>query len=92
MSGERIEGTVQAIRLGGEDFILTEGNAITTPEDYSAFRESYAHYFPDRDLVMRYRHQIGTTTDIEFGEVVEHSGPLLEGVLENVLTWGPFLP
>jgi len=84
---ERVAGTVQQIRFDGEGWIMTKGNAITTPDDYRDFAESYAHYFPIEGVIRRYGNQIGTTEDIWFGEVVEHDGPTVEGFIANAFDW-----
>ena len=68
---------------GRSDLILTRGGAITTEEDYEAFRESYAHLVDD-GRVMRYGRQIGTAGDIEIiGESPAECGRALFDVLSD---------
>lgn len=61
--------TKRQVRLDGETYILIDGGAITTPDDYLAGRCSYAHLTPD-GRIMRFRQQIGTEDDLEqLGEI-----------------------
>ena len=72
------------IRFQGKDWILTEGGAITTPDDYAAGLCSYAHLCGD-DLVRRFHEVIGAREDIKVLGPCEHPGPQGLDALEEML-------
>ena len=62
---------MQKIKFKNQDFILMGdkemGGSIATEHQYQNFEESFA-YLTNDGRVLRYRQQIGTVDDIEFGE------------------------
>lgn len=66
---------VQKIKLNGLDFILTTPNdddsPITTIDTYKRGECGYAHLYRNANKIMRFRQQIGTIENIEFGEMIE---------------------
>ncbi len=85
---------VQKIKFNGLDFILTTPNdsdsPITTIDTYKKGECSYAHYYSAGEgTIMRFGDKIGTTKDIEFGEIVEIEIDVV-GAIEGIFgdTWG----
>ena len=82
---------IKKIRFQGEEYLLigeTDG-AIAKQEDYRHGRCSYAHLFPNGE-VMRFKKQIGTIGDIEFlgdAEATEFADDALYNTLYSY--WGP---
>lgn len=54
---------MKRILFKGQEYLMVD-NAITTPESYANFEVSFAHYYPDRDVIQRYGETIGTFKDI----------------------------
>lgn len=67
--------TVQEIKFKGSDFILTtpdeNDSPIATIKTYQKGECSYAHLYRNNGKIMRFRNQIGTIEDIEFGDLIE---------------------
>ena len=62
---------MQKIRFQGQEYILTNGGAITTEENYREGKVSFAHLCSDSNI-KRYGSVIGTYKDIEFlGKIPE---------------------
>lgn len=66
------------------EFILVEGAAITTPEDFARFRASYAHLFPDGSI-RRYGTIIGKESDITFLGDDDTEVTSLNGLLDGIV-------
>ena len=72
---------VQKIKFNGLDFILTSpgesDSPIATIKTYQKGECPYAHLYTKNSnglnsgKIMRFRQQIGTIDDIEFGEIIE---------------------
>ncbi len=82
--------TVQKIKFKGLDFILImpedDDSAIATIEAFQKGECSYAHFYRDKGVIIQLQNQIGTTEDIEFGEMIEieiDDGEFMEGILGN---------
>ncbi len=84
---------VQKIKFNGLNFILPFPNDSDSPvisiEAYKKGECSYAHYYSEGDgVIVRFFNKIGTTKDIEFGEMIEievDCAEFAEGLLGN--TW-----
>ena len=68
--------TVQKIRFNGMDFILTTPDGpdspIATVNTYKKGECSYVYYqSAGEGTITRFHQKIGTTKDIEYGEIIE---------------------
>jgi len=66
------QGMPIKIRFRGQGYLLVDGD-IATEEQYENFYDSYAHWYPDENAVIRYAYQIGTNADIEFVDETERA-------------------
>ena len=74
--------TVKEIKFQGRDFILTDGGAITTEEDYKHGLVSYAYVFGD--VVKRFNQVIGAASEIV--QLGEKEVKFEDDFLHNILT------
>lgn len=77
------------IKFKGNQYLLTEGGAITTPTDYANFLPSYAHLYED-GTISRYGTVIGCREDIEIlrpATEKEQKIGGMEKVLQNLGRW-----
>jgi hypothetical protein len=74
---------IQKIKFKGKEYILVNGDSITTEESYINGTVSFAHLCKD-GTVKRYGKVIGLGSDIEFDEEIEIK-PTREGFM-NLLT------
>ena len=72
------------IRFKGHEFILDEEGTIATKENYRDCLPSYAHYFPETNIIMRFREQIGTSADIEILDENYHIERNTDKFFENM--------
>ena len=76
---------IERIKFQGREFILVDGGAIATEDDYKAGKCSYAHLCRD-GLVRRFHEVIGDEEDVErLGEVKVDLGNPVEAIV-NILT------
>ena len=75
---------MQRIKFQGQEYILTDGGAITTKEAYENGVESFAHLNVD-SCIWRHGSVIGARADIEFLGEIPNVGITPEGIF-NVLT------
>lgn len=66
---------VQKIKFKGTDYILTSPRSndspIATISQFQNGKCSFAHFYREENVVLHYGHKIGTSDDIEFGEIIE---------------------
>lgn len=76
---------MRRITFQGQDFILTDGGAITTEANYRAGRASYAHLYED-GRILRHGVEIGRREDIVMGEACELAPEYFGDALLNLFT------
>lgn len=66
---------MKKILFKSQEYLLLEGGAITTPDDYANWRVSFAHYYVEQDAIKRYNEIIGSGADIKVLEELDDPGP-----------------